>query len=311
MINFNVPSTSANLGPGFDTLGLALNLFNKFEVRSRPDKKINISVISKNNKVNFDDADNLILNSYLKYYEYINKKIDGIDITEKMNSPLARGMGSSASAIVGGLFSAAWNAKSLISAKEFIDLAVDIEGHPDNVIPAIFGGLDINYKKGDRFSYHKINIPEELKFIVIIPDFELKTSETRKILPNRLDYTSTVFNLGRISLLITAFLEKNYSLLAEAMEDKLHQPFRSKLIPGFEHVIKTAKKEGAFGASLSGAGPTVIAVTTSNENLIADGMISAFLDHNVTAEKYILKGYNISLYKIIENIIADNKKGGN
>ena len=305
MIDFNVPATSANLGPGFDTLGLALNLFNKFEVRSRTDEKINISIISENNNINFDDSDNLILKSYLKYYEYINKKIEGIDITEKMNSPLARGMGSSASAIVGGLFSAAWNSKTLISKKEFVGLAVDIEGHPDNVIPAILGGLNINYKNGDRFSYHKINIPEELKFIVIIPDFELKTSETRKILPDRLDYSSAIFNLGRISLLITAFLEKNYSLLAEAMEDKLHQPFRSKLIPGFENVIKSAKKEGALGASLSGAGPTIIAITDSNEKRIADSMISTFWDHNVSATKYVLKGYNINLYEIVENLIAD------
>ncbi|MGM0601746.1 MAG: homoserine kinase [Bacillota bacterium] len=306
MIEFKIPATSANLGPGFDTLGLALNLFNIFEVNRRNDGQINISVISENNRVSFEKSDNLILKSYLRYYEYINKKADGIDITEKMNSPLARGMGSSASAIVGGMLSAAYNSKILISEKEFAELAVDIEGHPDNVIPAVFGGLNINYKTNDQFSYYKIHIPEELKFIVIIPDFELKTSETRKILPDKLDYSSAVYNLGRISLLITAFLEKNYSLLADAMEDKLHQPFRSELIPGFDSVIQAAKNGGAFGASLSGAGPTVIAAAESGENIIADNMISAFSDYNVSAKRYILKGYNSSLYQIFKDMISNS-----
>lgn len=303
MQKFKIPATSANLGPGFDTLGLALNLFNDFEVSRRKDNKINLSIISENKKILFNDSDNLILKSYKSYYKYIDRKVDGINIIEKMNSPLARGMGSSASAIVGGLLAAAWNSKEIIDEKSFTKLAVDIEGHPDNVIPAILGGLIINYKNNNSFSYHKIEIPEELKFIVIVPNFELKTSESRKVLPKKLNYSSAVFNVGRISLFIASFLEKKYELLSEAMQDKLHQPYRSKLIPAFDEVIKSAQISGAYGASLSGAGPTIIAITDKNENEIADNMINVFAKNNVDAKKYILKGHNGSLYKNIKEVI--------
>src|SRR6056297_3338533 len=147
MPEIKVPATSANLGPGYDTLGLALSLFNNFKIKKRNDQQLKIKIIDKNSnqEIKIDDSDNLIILAYKKYFEFIEKDLIGAEILEEMHTPLARGLGSSSSAIIGGLAAAALVSKELISQKEFIQLAVALEKHPDNVVPALVGGLTINF----------------------------------------------------------------------------------------------------------------------------------------------------------------------
>ncbi len=302
MYELRVPATSANLGPGYDTIGLALNLFNTFKISRRKDDQIKINVIDENNgsrEIDLAEDDNLILKAYQLYFDFIGKKTVGADIKEIMETPLARGLGSSASAIVGGLAAAAHISGILISEQDFIRLAVSLEKHPDNVVPALTGGLTINYNCNDIYDYYKIDVNQNINFILLVPDFELKTKKLREVLPDKLSYSDTIFNLSRISLFTAAFINDEYQLLKEAMEDRIHQPFRKKLIKEFDQVIENAISCGAYGAALSGAGPTIIAVADKNEELIAEKMAEPFRENNISCKTYILKGCNYNLYELL------------
>jgi homoserine kinase len=308
MYELKVPATSANLGPGYDTIGLALNLFNHFKIKKRNDNLIKVKLIDKNNgskEIKIKEEDNLISQAYKLYFDFIDKKVQGVEIEEIMKTPLARGLGSSASAIIGGLAAAAVVSAELIDEQDFIDLAVSLEKHPDNVIPALIGGLTINYNCNNIYDYYKIDISNDLNFIIVVPDFELETKKLREVLPEKISYTDAVFNLSRISLFTAAFLKEDYQLLERAMEDKIHQPYRKQLIKEFDQVIKNAKENGAYGAALSGAGPTIIAVSDKNENLIAESMKLPFLENNINCKSYILKSCSYNLYRyLMEEAIA-------
>lgn len=306
MTKLRVPATSANLGPGYDTLGLALAIYNDFEIKQRNDSQLNIKIIDKKNnkQIKIPDSDNLVALAYKKYFSFINKKLIGADIFEKMNTPLARGLGSSSSAIVGGLAAAALMSGVLVSENEFIQLAVALEKHPDNVIPALVGGLTINFYCNDSYDYYKIDVDQKLDFILAVPDYELKTENLRKVLPQKINYSQAISNLSRISLLTSAFLNKDYKLLKIAMEDQLHQPFRKKLVKAFDSLIKTAYENGAVGAALSGAGPTIIAVAEKNTKSIAEQMQTVFLKNSLTAEVKVVKACNRSLYQVLKRELA-------
>lgn len=310
MYELKVPATSANLGPGYDTIGLALNLFNHFKIKKRNDNLIKVKLIDKNNgaeEINIEEKDNLILNAYKLYFDFIDKKVRGVEITEIMETPLARGLGSSASAIIGGLAAAALVSAELISEQDFINLAVSLEKHPDNVVPALIGGLTINYNCNNIYDYYKIDLTKDLSFVLVVPDFELETKKLRNVLPKKINYADAVFNLSRVSLFTAAFINKDYSLLKKAMEDKIHQPYRKKLIKEFDQVIKNAEESGAYGAALSGAGPTIIAAADKNEELIAESMKKPFLENNINCRSYILKSCSYNLYRFLtEEAISDD-----
>ncbi len=305
MPQLKVPATSANLGPGYDTLGLALTLYNDFKITKRNDQKLKLKIIDKNNEqeIKIADSDNLVALAYQKYFKFIKKDLIGAEIIEEMHTPLARGLGSSSSAIIGGLAAAALISKTLISKEEFIQLAVELEKHPDNVVPALVGGLTINFYCNHNYDYYKIDVDPDLDFILAVPDFELKTDELRQVLPEKIDYAAAISNLSRISLLTAAFINQEYQLLKTAMDDQLHQPFRKKLISGFDQVLEAAYNSGAYGAALSGAGPTVLACADHNSDRIAESMKSAFDSHSIKADIYTVKACNQSLYQSLKEEI--------
>lgn len=308
MFELKVPATSANLGPGYDTLGIALSLFNSFKIKRRKDAKIIVKVVDKRKDeiIKIPAEDNLIIKAYKKYFDYLGEKIIGAEIIEEMNTPLARGLGSSSSAIIGGLAAAAFISGDLVSEKEFIQLAVEIEKHPDNVVPALVGGLTINFYCKDGYDYYKIDVDNNLDFILAVPDFELQTEKLREVLPEKIDYSEVISNLGRISLLTAAFMNQEYQLLKTAMEDQLHQPFRKNLIKGFDQLLKTAYQNGAYGAALSGAGPTIITITSENQRLIAKKMKNIFKSNSIQADCYIVKASNENLYQRLNEEISKN-----
>ncbi|MGM0499394.1 MAG: homoserine kinase [Bacillota bacterium] len=308
MTEIKVPATSANLGPGYDTLGLALTLFNNFKIKKRDDQQLKIKVIDKNNdkEIKIADSDNLIAQAYKQYFNFLEAEIIGAEIIEEMNTPLARGLGSSASAIIGGLAAAAVISGKLISENDFIQLAVELETHPDNVVPALVGGLTINFNCNNNYDYYKIDVDQNISCILLVPDYELKTEKLRQVLPKEINYNQAISNLSRISLLTAAFINKDYKLLKTAMDDQLHQPYRKKLIKGFDKIINTAYNNGAAGAALSGAGPTILALTVENENLIAKKMQGIYNSLAIDSDFYIVKASNSSLYQSLkEEIFKD------
>lgn len=307
MLEIKIPATSANLGPGYDTLGLALSLYNNFKIKKRDDRQLKIEIIDKNKdrKIEIADSDNLVALAYQKYFSFINKPLIGAEIREEMYAPLARGLGSSSSAIIGGLAAAAHISGELISEEDFIQLAVELEKHPDNVVPTLVGGLTINFYCNNSFDYYKIDVDQSLNFILAVPDYELKTEDLRRVLPQKIDYSQAISNLSRISLLTAAFANKDYSLLKTAMEDQMHQPYRKKLIKNFDQLLETAYKNGAYGAALSGAGPTIIAIAKEeNTDLIAEELKNIFTSNAIEAKVFKVKASNQSLYKILKKELA-------
>jgi homoserine kinase len=203
--------------------------------------------------------------------------------------PVARGLGSSTAAIVGGIIAANIMAGEQLTQKDLINIAGALEGHPDNVAAAILGGVVISIRSDEEISCVKIQPPEGLMCVVAVPDFSLGTKTARAVLPYQVPLQDAIFNLGRLALLITALQQGDFTMLGTAMEDRLHQPFRAALIPGLKKVLAAAKLAGAKGVTLSGAGPSVVALADNNLELIAQVMGATFRENGVQCRTMLLK----------------------
>ena len=261
MIRVRVPATSANLGPGFDSLGIALSIYNEYGF-SFQDEGISFEGFEQE----FKNEDNIIFMAMKKVFNKYNFKFKGLKIKIiKQDIPISRGLGSSSSCIVAGLIGAFALMNKELEKEEVFKLAIDIEGHPDNVCPAIFGGLVSTVMANGETLYNKIEIKNGVKFIALIPNFKLSTEKARAILPSEVSFKDSVYNIGRAALLISCFMNGNYKLLREATKDRLHQQYRSKLIEGFDEVYEKVLNIGAYGCFLSGAGPTIMAIINEND----------------------------------------------
>lgn len=286
MLKIKVPATSANLGAGFDTLGVALNLYNEFIVEES--NTIQIETYPKIPE--FENPDkNLFVKVLKKTCEYFGNDFHGVKLTQKINVPVSRGLGSSATAIVGAIVAAFTVNKKVLTDEEFFNIAYQFEPHPDNLLPALKGGFITACVEDKKTYYSKIPFPEELKFVVVIPDFELSTEKARKVLPEKVSLEDAVFNVQRVSLLISSLVNKDFDLLKVAMNDRLHEPYRKKLIPNFDKVVENALNSGAVGVSLSGAGSCMIALAKENFEDIGKSMVEAFNEVDIKAEYKILE----------------------
>lgn len=286
MLKIKVPATSANLGAGFDTLGVALNLYNEFIVEES--NTIQIETYPKIPE--FENPDkNLFVKVLKKTCEYFGNDFHGVKLTQKINVPVSRGLGSSATAIVGAIVAAFTVNKKVLTDEEFFNIAYQFEPHPDNLLPALKGGFITACVEDKKTYYSKIPFPEELKFVVVIPDFELSTEKARKVLPEKVSLEDAVFNVQRVSLLISSLVNKDFDLLKVAMNDRLHEPYRKKLIPNFDKVVENALNSGAVGVSLSGAGSCMIALAKENFEDIGKSMVDAFNEVDIKAEYKILE----------------------
>lgn len=287
MIRVTVPATTANLGPGFDTLGLALNLYNIF---SFEEIESGLEILGVPEKYN--NEDNLIYRSMMKTFKTIGYKKKGIRITVEASIPVSRGLGSSASCIVGGVVGANALANGKLSKEDILKIATEIEGHPDNVAPAIFGGLVISLIDGDNILYNKLNIEEKFKFIALIPEFSLSTEKARSVLPSNVKYKDAVDNVGRVSILLSALSNGRLDLLKYALKDKLHQPYRGRLIKDYFNIIEKCEELGSLGTYLSGAGPTIISLR-ENEDVRFNESINKYLKS--LDEKWNIKELEIDI----------------
>ncbi|ACD66683.1 MAG TPA: homoserine kinase [Sulfurihydrogenibium sp.] len=285
IVKVRVPATTANLGAGFDTFGLALTLYNEFEVEEADD----VFIESYPENEFLKNPENNLFIKVVKYLcEAEGKTFHGAKLKQTVNIPVARGLGSSATAIVAGILTGFAVHKKPLTDEEFFKVAYLFEPHPDNLLPAWKGGFITALKTEDKTYYSKIDFPQELKAVVVIPDFELSTELARSVLPKEIPLKDAVFNIQRASLFIRALQEKRFDLLKVAMEDRLHQPYRKSLIPNFDKVIQYAYDSGAVGASLSGAGSTMLALALDNFDKIGQAMVSAFSEAGINAKYLVL-----------------------
>lgn len=266
MIKVKVPATSANIGPGFDTLGIALNIYNTYIIEEI-EKGLEILGCEKV----YADENNLTYVAMLKCFEKVGYKQKGIKIKIESDVPVSRGLGSSASCIVGGLVAANEIIGNKLTKDELLDIATELEGHPDNVAPAILGGMVVSVYD-EKVYYSKIDIKKGIKFLALVPDFKLSTKKSRSILPKVIPHSDAVFNVGRVALMVSALHNGEFDLLKVAGEDKLHQEYRGTLIDGYSEILETSNKLGAKGVFLSGAGPTILVAVDENDESIKIGL---------------------------------------
>lgn len=251
-----IPASTANLGPGFDAVGMALSLYAWLEVSISDKTEVNL--YGEGMEGIPTDESNLVYKIVQKLFAKAGISEQPIKISMYSDIPLTRGLGSSASAIVGALVAANALIGDKFSKQELFNIATEIEGHPDNVGAALYGGIVVSSWDGEEVPYVKLTPPTRLTTMVAIPHFELSTEKARHALPSTYSKQDTVFNLGKSALLVAALAQGQLELLHSALQDKVHQPYRAALVPGLEVVLSGANAHGALGAALSGAGPTVI-----------------------------------------------------
>ena len=291
-ITVKVPATTANLGPGFDCIGAALKLYNEFEFTTLDVEGLMIQVSGiEAEKVETDES-NLLYQAFIKLYQHIEQTAPSVKIRIKLGVPLSRGLGSSATAIVGGLVAANELAGRPLSELEVMKLAIAMEGHPDNVVPELLGGCRLAATSNTSNNCWEIgDIPwhRDILPVVAIPDFELSTSEARKVLPAEISRHDAIFNISHFGLLLRGLATNREEWLKAALQDKLHQPYRQALIPGYDAVNTAAINAGAYGMVISGAGPTLLAlVDTSRAKLVEVAMKNAWLQTGITSTVRIL-----------------------
>ena len=271
-VSVKVPASSANMGPGFDCLGVALPIYNTITIEETvlPGTGIEINVMSEDENIDemvFDDIprdeNNLVYKAVEMLYNSIGQQPSELKINIQTGIPIARGLGSSSSIVVGGLLAANKLLGNPADEAALLAIATEVEGHPDNVAPAILGGLVLAAKGEDGLvSYSKLNWPEEWDLTVCIPDFELSTEIARSVLPKEVPMADAIFNARHLAMLVHAISTKNEKLMKEALKDKLHQPYREKLVPGMREIMDVFKMEdGVLGTVLSGAGPTILIIS--------------------------------------------------
>jgi len=288
-VTVRVPGTTANCGPGFDAIGMACTIYNNLELALSPEGQTTIEIYGEGNSQIPNDDRNIALQAVKMVLDYHHIQDRGIHICLTNTIPLARGLGSSAAAIVAGLVAANAATGNRLSKQILLDMATTIEGHPDNVAPAIYGGICLSVMHSTGTKCLSFLPPKGLRLVVAVPEFTLSTKVSRQVLPKTVPLKDAVFNVSRSALLVGALAKGELSYMKYALEDKLHQPYRQKLIPGMEAVFEAAEREGALGVTISGAGPSLIAYTTVNDHAIGQAMVAAFENHSSKAAYHVLE----------------------
>lgn len=286
-----VPATTANLGPGFDCLGLALDLWNEttFTIAGS-DIHLQIDGFGRGRVA--EDRRNLVAQAFIRFYERAGKPLPaGVQIRCKNAIPLGSGLGSSGSAVLAGLMGANALLGAPAGPDEILALATEMEGHPDNAAAAVYGGLTAAFTTPEGIVVRRME-PALWKTAVIVPQIHLPTQTARAALPAQVPFKDAVFNIGRSVLVVQALQSGDETILARSMQDRIHQPYRLKLIPGAEAALSAALAAGAVAAAISGAGPGLIAFTHQAPDPILEAMTSAMSEAEV---KTLAFGLDISL----------------
>ncbi len=260
MIRIEVPATSANVGPGFDCMGVALDWNNVIIVEETGTKNVEI-VVPEGCEVFLPNNDkNYVYKAMKKVFDITNKPFSGYKITIDQNVPVTRGLGSSSSAIVGGLAGANYLLGNPLSEDEILNIACNMEGHPDNVAPALLGGFVVSVQEGRKVHYIKADVSDEITFAALIPDFHFSTKKSRGLLPRYVSHKNAVYNLSHASFTASAFMTGNFSKLGTGVKDRLHESYRISRIKNGADIINMCRESGAVACYLSGAGPAVMSI---------------------------------------------------
>jgi homoserine kinase len=261
-VTVTVPATTANLGSGFDCLGAALTIYNRFTFTDRGNDADKLQILVRGAEADRVDtgADNMIYQAFCRLYAEINRPVPAVTIEIDLGVALSRGLGSSATAIVGGIVGANELAGRPLDTTALGNLATAIEGHPDNVIPALMGGFRLAVADGDRWMVCALPWHEAIVPVVAIPDFELSTADSRRVLPETYSRSDAAFNAAHVSLLVQGLAAGNGDWIRVGIDDRLHQSYRVALIAGYRAVEAAAIAAGAYGVAISGAGPTMLAL---------------------------------------------------
>ena len=275
-VKVKVPATTANFGPGFDCLGMALPLYNEITVEETvmPGSGVNIQIVNKNNDdgVLFipTDENNIVYKSIELLYNSIGMTPSELKITIDTNIPLTRGLGSSASVIIGGVMAANRLLGEPADEAAILTIAREVEGHLDNIVPAYAGGFCLSADEDDgNIIYQKLNWSKDWKINICVPDFELATNISRSVLPENYKLKDVTYNLSHLGLLLKACENEDSELLKKALKDKLHEPYREKLVVGLDKIRDKFKNNtDVYGTVLSGAGPSIAVI--SNNDIVGE-----------------------------------------
>jgi len=286
MIEITVPASTANLGPGFDTQGLALQLYLKVKIEQLDSPVDQCIVLSGEGASELPRTkDNLIYRSALFAAEQEGVLLPPARLYVENEIPIARGLGSSSAAIIAGLSLFEALSGMELGQEKLLKYGAQIEGHADNIAPALMGGLVTTcLLPCKRVLAVKQDWPEEIKAVVVIPDFQLSTAEARAALPTSLSRQDVIYNIQRVALFGAALRAKRFDYLSEAMKDRLHQPARQALVPGLEEILNLSGVDGLLAVALSGAGPTVLALATHNLGNIGELIAEKFARRGIKSE---------------------------
>ena len=285
-LSVSVPATTANLGPGFDCLGMALDLRNTLEFKYGEPGLI---VEGEGRRVIMAEATNLVQKSFRRVFDELGRPTPDVAVRCFNRVPLFRGLGSSATAVVGGLFAANEMSGGELTQEQLLVLAAEIEGHPDNAAAALLGGCQIVVRDRNRLVTTEVPLPNKLGLVAFIPDFDMPTAEARTLLAPTVPRTDAVYNVGRTALLVAALAQSDLDLLRVATQDRLHQPQRQAVFPAMKNLINAALGAGAHGAMLSGSGSTVLAFTSEKEMTVGYEMSEAAAKSGVQGDIKVMR----------------------
>ena len=287
-VTARIPASTTNLGPGFDVLGLALKLYSTVTLETTGSSSevvvsgVDVDKIpSTPEHIAFQAVQSVFQRSG-------TQQPKGLKLSIANGIPAIRGLGGSGTAILGGLLTANVLCDNPFSYSELLNFATTMEGHPDNVAASLYGGMVISVQEGEHVHTIQLECDPTLHVVLAIPEFTLSTQKARNILPKTVDFADAIYNISRSSLLVACIATGKIEMLSVAMKDKLHQPYRSTLIPGFDDVIDAATDAGAVSIALSGAGPTIAAYCLNNMDAVGNRMQDVFKQHDISCEIQVI-----------------------
>lgn len=299
MIKIKVPASSANMGAGFDTLGVAVGLYNRMEIEEISE---GLEIINRN-KQSFvpRDTNNLIYRAMLSLFGEVGYTPKGYRIAQNSRIPMTRGLGSSSACIIGGMLAANIISGRQLDYSQIIHLAAKMEGHPDNVGPALFGGFCVSLTDGDKTIIKSTKLKSHIKFAVIVPDFFVATKKSRGTLPSKVDFTDAVFNIGHASMLQAALISGDMRALRMGSDDRLHQQYRKSYIDKMDDIFEKSYSLGSHSTYLSGSGPTILSILDGGYDEFQKGMQDYFAENSLKWKCMILPVDNVGAVVSIVN----------
>ena len=275
-VEVRAPATTANLGPGYDCLGMALDLWNRITVETQDGiGEPSVEVVGEGAGELAADAENLTYRAMAFLYGEADEELPPLRMRCENTIPLSRGLGSSAAAISGGLVAANSLLGDPFSPNDLLEMAATIEGHPDNVAAAVHGGLQLVVLDDQQLYTAAIDVPEDLQAVLFIPDRRIATVDARRVLPAEVSVADAVYNMSRAALLVAGMQSNHPEYLSIATQDRLHQPYRQSIFPPMKVIFEAARNAGALGVFLSGSGSTILSLTKDRSMTVAYEMFDA------------------------------------